>query len=100
LKALKLVVAVSMLVSSTGAFAQALAPQPTLPAASMPAAKERSAEERSASGGQTNGPDMRSRGMVGPFGLGVVGTLAVVAGVIVLIAAATDGGDSKPTAQH
>jgi hypothetical protein len=77
-----------MLVSSSAALAQ-----------QEPVSKERSAEERAASGGQTTGPDMRSRGVVGPFGFGVVGTLAVVAGVIVLIGAATDGG-SKSSSQH
>ena len=101
MKPVKLAVVVSALIFNASTFAQAPAPQDKQTAAA-PATPQRSAEERSASGGQTNGngKDWKAMGVVGPFGLGMVGTLAVVAGVIVLIAAATDGGDSNPSTQH
>ncbi len=93
-----LAVAVCMLVASSSAFSQTTAQQK--PSPENTPAPARSADDRAASGGQTTGPDWKSKGVVGPFGLGMAGTLAVVAGVIVLIAAATDGGDSNAAAQH
>ena len=92
---------VCTLVASTSAFSQSPVQQkPSQEIAAPSPAPARTADDRAASGGQTTGPDWKSKGVVGPFGLGMVGTLAVVAGVIVLIAAATDGGDSNSAAQH
>ena len=98
-KHLLLAFAVCTLFTTTSAFSQSTAQRKSSPeTASTP--DDRAADVRSATGGQTTGPDWKSKGVVGPFGLGMVGTLAVVAGVIVLIAAATDGGDSNSAAQH
>ena len=99
MKLLQLAVAVAVLSTSSSAFSQS-PPVQQKPNPEKPVAPAHPVHDRAASGGQTTGPDWKSKGVVGPFGLGAVGTLAVVAGVIVLIAAATDGGDSNPPAQH
>jgi hypothetical protein len=110
LKLLKLALAVSIVFSSTLALAQSAAPQvmPSQPInaaqsmaqapAPVPAAQPND-EQRSAAGGQTSGAREVGAGGGGLFGLGVGATLAIVAGMVLLIAAASDGGSSS-TPQH
>jgi hypothetical protein len=110
LKLLKVVVAVSIVFSSTLALAQNAAPQvmpsqplnaaqsmaqapnPAPAAVPMPQASD---EQRSAAGGQTSGAREMGAGAGGLFGLGMGATLAIVAGIVLLIAAASDGGSSS-----